>query len=223
MRKRTLIIITIISTILSLIIIFSSYFGITRYLSCHIKSPNKLIENYSKLPKASTNNRVVISFTCKEDKLDKLKPFINSIMDQTVKVDLIAMITPLGNKKDDYNIPKYIKDIAVIFPSGRDYGKGTKLIPILLREKEKDTIIISLDENKIYGQDFIYSMIEESKKYPDSVLVDKKGSTILVRSDHFDCDVINRENDNLDNEWFLKKAKSSKIVDYNEIYGIINF
>ena len=66
-------------------------------------------------------------------------------------------------------------------------------------------------------------MVEESKKYPDSVLVDKKGSSILVRSDHFDCDVINRQNDYLDNKWFLKKAKNSKIVDYNEIYGIINF
>lgn len=220
MRKRTLIIITIISTILSLIIIFSSYFGITRYLSCHIKSPNKLIENYSKLPKASTSNKVVISFTCKKDKIDKLKPFINSIMDQTVKVDLIAMITPL---EENYNIPKYIKDIAVILPSGKDCGKGTKIIPMLLREKEKNTIIICLDENKIYGQDFIYTMVEESKKYPDSVLVDKKGSTILIRSDHFNCDVINRENDNLDNEWFLKKSKNNKIVDYDEIYDIINF
>lgn len=223
MRKRTLIIITIISTILSLIITFSSYFGLIRYLCCHIKSTDKFIENYSKLPKASTDNKVAISFTCKKDKIDKLKPFINSIMDQTVKVDLIAMITPLGNKEEDYNIPKYIKDIAVIFPSGRDCGKGTKLMPMLLREKEKDTIIISLDENKIYGEDFIYTMVEESKKYPDSVLVDKKGSSILVRSDHFHCDVFNRENDNLDNEWFLTKAKNSKVVDYNEIYGIINF
>jgi hypothetical protein len=198
--------------------IFSSYFGITRYFFCHIKSTDKFIENYSKLPKASTDNKVVISFTCKQEKLHKLKPFINSILDQTVKVDLIAMITPL---EEDYNIPKYIKDITVVFPSGMDCGQGTKLIPMLLREKEKGTIIISLDENKIYGQDFIYTMIEESKKYPDSVLVDTKGSTILVRSDHFDCDVIKREK--VDNEWFLKKAKNNKIVDYKEIYGIINF
>jgi hypothetical protein len=198
--------------------IFFSYFGITRYFFCHIKSTDKFIENYSKLPKASTDNKVVISFTCKQEKLHKLKPFINSILDQTVKVDLIAMITPL---EEDYNIPKYIKDITVVFPSGMDCGQGTKLIPMLLREKEKGTIIISLDENKIYGQDFIYTMIEESKKYPDSVLVDTKGSTILVRSDHFDCDVIKREK--VDNEWFLKKAKNNKIVDYKEIYGIINF
>jgi len=182
-----------------------------------------LIENYSKLPKASTDNKVTISFTCKRDKLHKLKPFINSILDQTVKVDLIAMITPLGNKEEDYNIPKYIKNIAIVFPSGRDCGKGTKLIPMLLKEKEKGIIIIALDENKIYGHDFIYTMVEESKKYPDSVLVDKNGSAILVKSDHFDCDIINRENDNLDNEWFLKKAKDSKIVDYSENYGIIDF
>jgi cellulose synthase/poly-beta-1,6-N-acetylglucosamine synthase-like glycosyltransferase len=223
MRKRTLIIITIISTIISLIMIFFSYFGITRYFLCYNKSTDKLIENYTKLPKASNDNKVVISFTCNRDKLDKLKPFINSILDQTVKVDLIAIITPLGNKEEDYTIPKYIKNILAVFPSGKDYGKGTKLIPMILREKEKNTIIIALDENKIYGQDFIYTMVEESKKYPDSVLVDKKGSAILVRSEHFEYDVINREKNNLDNEWFLKKAKNSKIVDYNENYGIINF
>ena len=92
MSKQNIIItMLIISTILSLLATFFSYFGITRYLGCHIKNSKKSIENYTKLPNAS-EGRVVISFSVNPNKINKLKPFINSILDQTVKVNLIAMI-----------------------------------------------------------------------------------------------------------------------------------
>ena len=78
MSKRTVIIISaIVSTIVSLIITFFSYFGLTRYIGCHINNCKSAIENYSKLPIATTDNRVVISFSVKSDKIKKIKPFIN--------------------------------------------------------------------------------------------------------------------------------------------------
>lgn len=221
MSKRNIIItLLVLSTILSLTATFFSYFGITRYFGCHIKNSNNYIQKYNKLPKAS-EGRVVISFSVNTNKFNKLKPFINSILDQTVKVDLIAMIIPDDGRDIDYVIPDYIKDFAVIFHTGRGYGKGTKLIPMLLREKECDTTIITLDENIVYGQDFIYSLLEESKNYPESVLTDKKGTFMLSKPEHFDCDVIDRENDSLDNDWFLQKASNSKIFNYRENYKII--
>jgi len=222
MSKRNIIIaLLILSTILSLSATFLSYFGITRYFGCHVNKCNKFIQNYSKLPKIS-KGRVVISFSVDPNKLNKLKPFFNSILDQTVKVDLIAMIMPDDGRNINYVIPDYIKDFAVVFHTGRGYGKGTKIIPMLLREKECDTTIITLDENIVYGQDFIYSLIEESKNYPDSVLTDKKGTFMLSKPEHFDCDVINREKDSLDNDWFLQKALKSKIFNYQENYKIIS-
>jgi hypothetical protein len=181
-----------------------------------------LIEKYSKLPKAS-EQRVIISFTSTPDKVKKLKPFINSILDQTVKVDLIAFVTTPESNNEKYDIPKYIKDIAILIPSGRKYGKGTKIISMLLREKECDTIIIALDENRIYGQDFIYTIVEQSNKHPKSILIDKQGSVMLLKTDHFDCDIINRENEKSDNDWFLSKCKNSKIIEYTENYNIIGF
>jgi len=221
MSKRNIMItLLIISTILSLIMTFFSYFGITRYFSCHVNNCKGFIQNYSKLPKTS-EKRVVISFSVNTNKFNKLKPFLNSILDQTVKVDLIAMIIPDDGRDKDYVIPEYIKDFAVIFHTGRGYGKGTKLIPMLLREKECDTTIITLDENIVYGQDFIYSLLEESKNYPDSVLTDKKGTFMLSKPEHFDCDVIDREKDSLDNDWFLQKASKSKIFNYRENYKSI--
>jgi hypothetical protein len=222
MEKRKVIIITIISTILSLVMILFSYFGITRYLSLHVKSSESFINEYSKLPKAG-KERVVISFTTTPDKVKKLKPMINSILDQTVKVDTIALVIPYKYKGKNYDIPKYIKDVANIFPAGKDYGDGTKLIPMLFREMECNTTIIALDDNIVYGQDFIYTMIEESKKNPNSVLVDKKGTAILVKPEHFGCDVINREKENFDDKWFLSRSKGNKIVHYGENYSTIGF
>lgn len=222
MSKQNIIItLLVLSTILSLIITFFSYFGITRYFGCHLKNSNHDIGNYNKLPKAS-DGRIVISFSADPTKLNKLKPFINSILDQTVKVDLIAMIIPDDGRYVNYIIPDYIKNVAAVFHTGREYGKGTKIIPMLLREKECDTTIISLDENIVYGQDFIYSLVEESKNYPNSILIDKKGTFMLSKPEHFGCDVINREKDTLDNDWFLQKASNSKIFNYRENYKIIS-
>lgn len=220
-KKNIIITLLVISTILSLTATFFSYFGITRYFGCHIKNTNYGIKNYNKLPEASYG-RIVISFSADPTKLNKLKPFINSILDQTVKVNLIAMIIPDDGKDINYLIPDYIKNVAVVFHAGRGYGKGTKIIPMLLREKECDTTIITLDENIVYGQNFIYSLVEESKKYPDSILIDKKVTFMLSKPEHFGCDVINREKDTLDNDWFLQKASKSKIFNYRENYKIIS-
>jgi len=223
MSKRTVIIVsTIVSTIISLIVTFLSYFGLTRYIGCHVNNCKAAIENYSKLPNA-TDDRVVISFSVKPDKLNKLKPFINSILDQTVKVNLIAMIILEDDNSENYDIPNYIKDVVNVFPIGRDYGKGAKIIPMLLREKECGTIIIALDENKVYGHDFIYSLIEESNKNPTSILIDKKKSFMLAKPEHFGCDVINRKMKNFDNDWFLQKASSNKVFNYTENYNVIGF
>ena len=222
-NRKTIIAIIIVSTIVSLLYTFFSYFGINRYLMCYVQNSDSLIEKYSKLPK-EFDDRIIISFSTTPDKIHKLKPFINSILDQTIKVDLIAMIIIQDeDNPNTYDIPKYIKNVANVFPAGREYGKGTKIIPMLLREKECGTIIIALDENKIYGQDFIYSIIEEYKKYPDSVLIDSKGYAMLINSEHFGCDVIDREKENFDNDWFLSKASKNKTFDYNENYKIIGF
>uniref|UniRef100_A0A6C0H3D7 Glycosyltransferase 2-like domain-containing protein n=1 Tax=viral metagenome TaxID=1070528 RepID=A0A6C0H3D7_9ZZZZ len=220
MRRSTILVIIIVSTLFSLLLTFFSYFGYTRFLACHVN--NSDIENYRKLPRAA-DNKVVISFSVKPDKMNKLKPFINSILDQTVKVDLIAMIIPEGDTTNKYDIPKYIKDVAAVFYAGRSYGNGTKIIPMLLREKECTTTIIALNENRVYGQDFIHSLLEESKSHPESILVDKKGTFILARPEHFGCDVINREKDELDNNWFLEKASHSKLFNYTENYNTIGF
>lgn len=211
-----MIIISIIITILSLLFIALSYFGINRYISLHFSSCDGYIEKYKNLPKAS-DNRVVLTFTTTTEKIDKLKPMINSILDQTVRVNQIIMVIP-EYIRNNYKIPDYLKDIVTIIPSGKNYGEGTKLIPILLREKESDTIIIAINDNIVYGKDFLQEMIENSNKNPNTIILDSKNNSILVKPVCFNNDVINREKQKFDHNWFISKAKNKKILNYSENY-----
>ncbi len=212
MKKKTMIVWTLVGTLLSLAMILLSYFGIVRYLTLHVSGTDKLVEGYSNLPKA-TDGRVVVSFAAKPKDFDKLKPMINSLLDQTVKVDQIGIVVPLTNETE---VPDYVKNIANIFPAGKDYGDGTSLIPILLKEKECNTIIIALKHDVVYGKDFIEMMVDKADEYPDTVLSDKKRKAILVKPEYYGCEILDSTQDNYDRDWFLNQAKHAKIVDYTE-------
>ena len=212
MKRRTMIIWTLVGTFLSLAIILLSYFGIIRYFTLHMSSTDGFTEGYSKLPKAS-DTRVVVSFAAKADDIDMLKPMLNSLLDQTVKVDQIGMVLPLHNEID---LPDYLKKVVNVFPAGRDYGQGTALIPILLKEKECDTIIIALENDVVYGKDFIEVMVDKAEEHPGTVLTDTKRRAILVRPEYFGCEILNSNKSKYDKEWFIKQAKKAKVVDYTE-------
>jgi hypothetical protein len=219
MEKRTLIILTIISTIVSLAIIFLTYFGISRYITLKYQTnSDKYIQNYSKLNNHKNKDKVIISTTTTPERISKIRPMINSILDQTVKVNEIALIIQEDKK---YDIPPYLKNIVKIYPSGKDYGKGTKIIPILFKEKECDTTIIALDDNVIYGKDFIQTLLEERDKNPDTVLIDNKKISLLFKPENYGCELLKRDRDNYDEKWFLDNTKNTKVITYNENYSFI--
>jgi hypothetical protein len=110
--------------------------------------------------------KIVVSFTTTPDRIDKISPMLNSILDQTTKIDNIYLNIPEECKGKHYTIPDEYKDIVNIFTVGRDYGCGTKYIPTLLREAENGTNIILLDDDHIYGNDLIENLIKKSKEFP---------------------------------------------------------
>lgn len=179
MNNKLIIIISIISIIISVIYVILSYFGILRYVKMYIYSPENFIDTYKKLDTGDVNNRVVISITTTPDKLKHIKPVINSLLDQTVKVDLISITTP-SNQVD--NIPDCIKKAVSVYKTGIDYGDANSLIPVILREGELNTKIITVGDNTIYGKDFIEHLIEKSIKQPDSVIYTNNTNSINLKS-----------------------------------------
>lgn len=214
-------IITILLALLIIIFIFS-YFNIFRYLSLHIRSPDPLISNYSNLPKAS-DERVVISFTTTPDNISKIQPMLNSILDQTVKVDQIALNIPYKYENRDYDIPKKYEDIVNIFRTNKNYKEGLKYIPTLLREKDSKTIIIYLDDNQIYDKHLIENLVKASEKFPNKAIYTKgnldSSGGVLVKPDFFNTDVIGYLKNNFDTNWASENLKVDKVkVDNKNTY-----
>lgn len=215
MNKRTIIIITIISTVFSLIYILAQYFGWTRYLSIRMsRNSDKLIENYSKLQYHEPKRKVIVAIHAKQNDIEKIRPLINSILDQTIKVDQIALI--MENKENE--LPKYLTNIVNIFPSGRNYGncKGNCIVPLLLKEKEYDTIIIGLDNDVVYGKDFLEILLDENNKNPNSVIMDSNNYSILLKPEHYGCEILQRDQENYDEKWFIDNTKNHKVINYGE-------
>ena len=93
MEKKTIIIISVVSIIISLIYILLNYFGLLRYMGMYLYSPSTFGEAYKKLDEGDKNNRIVISLTTTPENLKNITPVINSLLDQTVKVNLILSYT----------------------------------------------------------------------------------------------------------------------------------
>jgi len=186
-------------------------------------SSKKFIRNYSKLPRAD-KDKVVVSFTTTPDKIDKLRPMLNSILDQTVKVDQIALNIPYMCNGKPYVIPDDYKDIANIYRTVKDYGAETSYIPTLLREGESGTKIIYLNDDKIYGKNLIASLVETSNKNPNKAIYTKDGmnplgGVLLVKPEFYQYDVIGHTKENFNDSLSGCNLNVGKIkIDTSETY-----
>jgi hypothetical protein len=145
----------------------ADYNGLIRYAKLHFADSETLINNYTKLENAD-KDRVVIVFNAEGNQLKNLKPFINSILDQTVKVNDIALSVPY---KDIPLLDKNLKKVISVYGRTLDY-KDSGICGVL-REPEANTKIIIVDSNIIYGQDFIEKIVEASNSNPEKIIKTK--------------------------------------------------
>jgi hypothetical protein len=221
MNRNYKIILLFLSTIISVLMILMSYYGVDRYIIMHLNSMENYMSKYKNL--SPLPGKVIVSFTTNEDKMNKMKPMLNSILDQTVKVNKIDMNLP--PKKTDYVIPKKYKDMCSIYHIGKDYGSANNLIPVLLRSKDKGTKIIFLNDEVVYGKDFFEQIINESDKYPNNAILNYKNNNIcagIVKPEFFSLDVIDNNKKYFDDEWIKSHLLNNPIkFNYIENYKTI--
>ena len=195
--------------------ILCTYFGITRYLILRFHSSDNYIENYHKLPK-SDSKKVVVVIHSTPDKINTIRPMINSILDQTIRVDRIFLTV---STKNNYKLSEYLEKVVTLLPMGKNYGEGfvNSLVPILMHEKDCNTAIVALADNIIYGKDFLETILNLSEKTPKTVIIDKGKKSILIKPEYYDCNILNRDNDKYTEDWFLTKCPY-KSINYNENY-----
>jgi hypothetical protein len=186
--NKTFLIISVVLTILSVIYMLLDYFGVIRYISIHFKSPEKYSTVYSSLDKGH-KNRVIISLHADNKNINKLKPIISSLIDQSVRVDEIAL-----NVDHSTIVPDYLKNYVAIH---RSYN-ANKLTPTIIREKDTDTLIIALDSDTIYGSDFIADILDAFEDGKVIYAGKKNGiykGPILIKTGYFDAAFLDLKGD----------------------------
>ena len=151
--------------ILTILILYqSNHVEIYRNMKLrNINNVSDYDDKYLRKNRINSKRKVVISLTTIPDRIDKLKPTLCSLLDNTKRVDEIVINIPYKTIKGDrYKIPKWLKSLknVKIYRVDKDYGPSTKLLPTLLRESSK-TIIIVVDDDVIYGSKTIESYIDE--------------------------------------------------------------
>jgi len=104
---------------------------------------------------------VVVSLTTSPTRILKCWPCLQSLLQQTLKPDLIVFNIPttFGRTGEKYVIPLQVQRSVFVHRCGRDWGPATKLIPTipLLRKRgfPEDTRIVYLDEDIIYPANMV--------------------------------------------------------------------
>jgi len=173
-------IISIVLSLLSIVISILVYFGIIRYIHLYFsKTVDKYTEKYTDLPMASENKTIIVLSIDSEEDLKNIFPTVNSILDQTVRVNQIFLVVPCSST---FEIPENLLKVISVVKPGKVYDdKYQDIISILEREKEKNTIIIRISKGIIYGKEFIENIIEISESNPDSVINDESNLFLVLK------------------------------------------
>ena len=138
----------------------------------------KKIENFS-----NNQDKIFISFTTIPSRINNLKPIVDSLINQTKKVDKILLNIPDYSIrfKQKYEIPeflktdKYKKHVEVV--NCKDYGPGTKLLgcsTYFEKFKSKDNVyLIIIDDDRIVKNNLVENLYKNQIKNKDSVIANK--------------------------------------------------
>jgi hypothetical protein len=153
MKVSTIFIIIIIILLLYLLLLlFYGFVGFFKY-----KTPKK-------------KQRIIVTLSTLPSRVGNLERVLNSIFENEIKPDIVYINIPKYSKREkkEYDIPENVtklKNVKINIVD-KDYGPITKLYPTLLEERNPDTIIICIDDDKEYDKKLIGHLVSVSDLYP---------------------------------------------------------
>lgn len=117
--------------------------------------------------------RVVASYTTIPTRYDCLKKSIQSMLDQTHKLDAIYLALPKKAARLNKEYPPLPDDLAAmctVVPVDIDYGPICKVYGALIAESDPNTIIISCDDDVGFTPNFVETILKFHKKSPKSAI-----------------------------------------------------
>ena len=128
------------------------------------------------------NNRVIASLTTLPDRIFNLEPTLRCLLNQTRPPDEIVLSIPEFSvrQKRPYSIPKYLSQFPKlrIVPCKTDWGPATKFIPLVQEELaagRADTLIMVVDDDRIYPRDALETYLHYHEQFPNAALCFRGG------------------------------------------------
>ena len=123
------------------------------------------------------NQRVIASLSTVPDRINNLRPTIRSLLKQTRPPDEIVVAIPQFSirQKRPYVVPKYLLRLprVRILHCVKDWGPATKFIPVVQEELAAGrgtSLIVVVDDDRIYPRDALETYLHYSKQLPDGAL-----------------------------------------------------
>ena len=206
---ENIIIITIIITILSTIVIIIQYFDLFRYYKLRREEISHYIKKYLDVKHYKLKKSIIVSLNTTPDRIGKIKPVLNSLLDQSIRVNKI-IVNVYSKSSEPCELPEDYKKVGIFNNIKKDYQEKPNL-SILNDEGESETKIIFLSDKTVYGEDFIETLVDESDNNPDSIIHTKANPEIdvLIKPKFFTVE-------NLEKEEFpnVKKIKISYMFNF---------
>lgn len=129
--------------------------------------------------------KVVVSLTTSPTRLLLLEPVIQSILHQDYPVDHIELNLPQKYKnKEEYILPDFINkyEKLQVYRIEKDLGPATKIVPTILRHFDKDTWLVSLDDDHMYPPEIVSTLLKGVVLYGDQNVYSIGGINLFIGS-----------------------------------------
>jgi cellulose synthase/poly-beta-1,6-N-acetylglucosamine synthase-like glycosyltransferase len=125
----------------------------------------------------SDDPRVIVSLSTVPDRLENLRPTIRSLLKQTRPPDEIVLAIPEFSVRErrPYIVPKYVSRLprVRVLRCREDWGPATKFIAAIQAElaaRREDTLIMVVDDDRLYPRDALETYLYYSEQLPNAAL-----------------------------------------------------
>jgi hypothetical protein len=123
------------------------------------------------------NRRVIVSLSTVPDRINNLRPTIRSLLKQSRPPDEIVRAIPECSIREQrpYPVPEHVSrwPRLRVLHCRRDWGPATKFIPIVREELavvRGNTLVMVVDDDRIYPRDAIETNLHYNEQLPDAAL-----------------------------------------------------
>src|SRR4029077_14093503 len=165
--------------LISVVVIIACALGIARLLPGNRKHRQQVrfIRQTLAANRTFNNRRVIASLSTVPDRINNLRPTIRSLLNQTRPPDEIVLAIPEFSVRErrPYVMPKYISRLprVRVLHCPEDWGPATKFIGAIqdeLAAGREDTLIMVVDDDRLYPRDALETYLYYSEQLPNAAL-----------------------------------------------------